>query len=106
MTFVERLPAGLARRIALAAQGFADPRPTGRVGTRQLRRLAERLAVLQIDSVNVLSRAHYVPAFSRLGPYPRELLDGLCDRRHALFEYWAHEASFLPVRLHPHLRWP
>ncbi len=105
MTPVERIPAGLARRIALAAQGFADPRPTGPVGTRQLRRLTERLAVLQIDSVNVLSRAHYVPAYSRLGPYPRELLDGLCDRRRALFEYWAHEASFLPVRLHPHLRW-
>jgi uncharacterized protein YcaQ len=103
VTPVERLPAGLARRIALAAQGFADPRPTGPVGTRQLRRMAERLAVLQIDSVNVLSRAHYVPAFSRLGPYPRELLDALCGRR--LFEYWAHEASFLPVRLHPHLRW-
>jgi uncharacterized protein len=61
--------------------------------------------VLQIDSVNVLSRAHYLPAFSRLGPYPRELLDGLSDRRRALFEYWAHEASFLPVRLHPQLRW-
>jgi uncharacterized protein YcaQ len=105
VTPVERLPAGLARRIALAAQGFADPRPAGPVGTRQLKRVAERLAVLQIDSVNVLSRAHYVPAFSRLGPYPRELLDGLCDRRRALFEYWAHEASFLPVRLHPHLRW-
>ena len=105
MTPVERLPAGLARRIALAAQGFADPRPTGPVGTRQLKRLTERLAVLQIDSVNVLSRAHYLPAFSRLGPYPRELLDGLCERRRALFEYWAHEASFLPVRLHPHLRW-
>ena len=101
----ERIPAGLARRIALAAQGFADPRPAGPVGGRQLRRLAERLAVLQIDSVNVLSRAHYVPAYSRLGPYRRELLDELSDRRRALFEYWAHEASFLPVRLHPHLRW-
>jgi uncharacterized protein YcaQ len=101
----ERLPAGLARRIALAAQGFADSRPTGGVGIRQLRRLTERLAVVQIDSVNVLSRSHYLPAFSRLGAYPREALDELTARRHAVFEYWAHEASFLPVRLHPHLRW-
>jgi uncharacterized protein YcaQ len=102
---VERLPAGLARRIALAAQGFADPRPGGDVGTRQLRRLTERLAVVQIDSVNVLSRAHYLPAFSRLGAYPRAALDELTARRHEVFEYWAHEASFLPVRLHPYLRW-
>ncbi|SEK97362.1 hypothetical protein SAMN04515665_1074 [Blastococcus sp. DSM 46786] len=105
MTPVERMPAALARRIALAAQGFADPRPVTAVGTRQLRRLTERLAVVQIDSVNVLSRSHYLPAFSRLGPYPREVLDALANRRHDVFEYWAHEASFLPVRLHPFLRW-
>jgi uncharacterized protein len=101
----ERLPAGLARRIALAAQGFAEPRPSAGVGTRQLRRLTERLAVVQIDSVNVLSRSHYLPAFSRLGNYPRAALDDLTARRHAVFEYWAHEASFLPVRLQPYLRW-
>ena len=105
MTPVERLPAALARRIALGAQGFADPRPAGPVGTRQLRRLIHRLAVVQIDSVNVLSRSHYLPGFSRLGPYPRPALDALSDRRHDVFEYWAHEASFLPVRLHPYLRW-
>jgi uncharacterized protein YcaQ len=101
----ERLPAGLARRIALAAQGFADPRPETAVGVRQLRRMTERLAVIQIDSVNVLSRSHYLPAFSRLGAYPRAALDDLTARRHAVFEYWAHEASFLPVRLQPHMRW-
>ncbi len=101
----DRLPAALARRIALAAQGFATPRPPGVVDGRQLRRMTSWLAVLQIDSVNVLSRAHYLPAFSRLGPYPRATLDELAGRRAELFEYWAHEASLLPVRLHPHLRW-
>ena len=102
---VERLPATLARRIALGAQGFAEPRPSGAVGTRQLNALVSRLAVVQIDSVNVLSRSHYLPAFSRLGPYERPAFDALAGRRHDLFEYWAHEASYLPVRLHPFLRW-
>jgi uncharacterized protein YcaQ len=102
----ERLGAAEARRIALGATGLAAARPDATAGARQLRAMVERLGVVQIDSVNVLQRAHYLPAFTRLGPYPLEALDRLAHyapRR--LFEYWGHEASLLPVRLQPHLRW-
>ncbi len=102
----ERLSASEARRLALAAQGFADPRPEGEPGGWDLRRVLRHVGLLQIDSVNVLERAHYLPAFSRLGPYPHELLDRLSHRApRRLFEYWGHEASLLPVDLHPLLRW-
>jgi hypothetical protein len=76
------------------------------VTQRHLLKLLDRLALHQIDSVNVLSRAHYLPAFSRLGAYPRESLDALAwGKPRRLFEYWAHEASLLPLDLHPLLRW-
>ena len=101
----DTLTAGEARRIALAAQGFGGPRDAP-LGRRQLTKLIERLGVVQIDSVNVVSRTHYLPAFSRLGAYPRELLEELAwARKRPLFEYWAHEASLLPLSTQPLLRW-
>ena len=100
------LSATEARSLALAAQGFADPPPAGQPGGWDLRRVMNRVGLLQIDSVNVLERAHYLPAFSRLGPYATERLDALSWRApRRLFEYWGHEASLLPVALHPLLRW-
>jgi uncharacterized protein len=104
---LEKLSPAEARRIALAAQGFGGTRPEKVTAARWLRTI-DRLSLHQIDSVNVLVRAHYLPAFSRLGPYDRSLIDtaawgGRKQRR--LFEYWAHEASLLPLPLHPLLRW-
>jgi len=99
------LSAADARAIALAAQGLAGPRPTT-VNKADVRAMVERLGVVQIDSVNVLVRSHYLPAFSRLGPYDTTHLDGLAHRTpRVLFEYWGHEASLLPVALQPLFRW-
>ncbi len=102
----ERLSLAMARRVALAAQGFADPRPTGPIDRRHLNRILARLSLLQIDSVSAVVRAHYMPLFSRLGPYPMSLLDDAASpKKRRLFEYWAHEASFLPLETWPLMQW-
>lgn len=102
----ETISAGEARRIALAAQGFG-PRPPAEPTPRDLHRRIEKLGVLQIDSVNVLVRSHYLPLFSRQGRYAPELLDAAAwsGRGRKLFEYWGHEASLLPIGFHPLFRW-
>jgi uncharacterized protein len=96
-----KLTLAQARRIAITAQGLADPRPRGGVDARHLNRVLREVGLLQIDSVNVLARAHFLPLFSRLGPYPMGLLDDYAYRRRRLFEYWGHVASLIPVE-----QWP
>jgi len=101
----EQLSPTLARRIALSAQGFSRARPAA-PGRTHLRDLVRKLGVVQIDSVNVVTRTHYLPAFSRLGDYPREALEAeVWGPRRGLFEYWGHEASMLPLETQPLLRW-
>jgi uncharacterized protein YcaQ len=108
------LGADAARRIALSAQGFTEPRVgvgvDGAVSRRHLKRVLDRVRLIQLDSVNVAVRAHYMPLFSRLGPYPTDLVDDAAwthraRRPRMLVEYWAHEASLLPVADWPLFRW-
>jgi uncharacterized protein len=103
---VETIGSAAVRRAALAAQGFADPRPSGPPTRRHLARVLGRVRLLQLDSVNVAVRAHYMPLFSRLGPYHRALVDDAAwthtaRRPRLLVEAWAHEASLVPVE-----EWP
>ncbi len=96
-----------ARRMALAAQGFINPDRSGTPGWAKMAKAVDQLHLLQIDSVNVLVRSHYLPLYSRLGAYDRAKLDAktLRSKGRAMFECWAHEASLLPMELHPLVRW-
>jgi uncharacterized protein YcaQ len=96
-----------ARRIALGAQGFGEKRGVlPAIERRHLKRFLGRNGLLQIDSVNVLVRAHYMPLYSRLGPYPLSLIEDTArGRKRLTFEYWAHECSLLPLELQPLMRW-
>ncbi len=96
-----RLSISQARRMALGAQGFNDPPATGRVDARHFRRVVNRVKLVQLDSVNVLARAHYMPFYSRLGPYPRDQLDRWLWRSGEMFEYWGHVASLIPTADRP-----
>lgn len=101
---IDTISAAAARRTALAAGGFG--RPPGTVGTRQLNLLLRRLGVLQIDSVNVFERSHYLIPFARLGAYDRALLDRITlAPKAAHIEYWAHVAALIPVGDWPLFRW-
>ena len=93
-----------ARRLVLGAQGLTDARPTGRIDRRHVRRVIETLGLLQIDSVNVVCRSHYLPLFARLGPYDTEILHRMASDGE-LVEGWVHEATLLPARDHHLFEW-
>jgi uncharacterized protein YcaQ len=106
---MQTMSLAVARRCALAAQGFSDPRPVSAPTRRHLRRVLSKVQLLQLDSVNVAVRAHYMPLFSRLGAYEPDLIDDAAwthtvRRPRMLVEYWAHEASLVPVEDWPLLR--
>ncbi len=102
---MRRLTIDQARRYALAAQGFAEARPNGRVDVRHFRRVVNRIGLVQLDSVNVFSRTHYMPFFARLGNYDRAALDAWLWESGEMFEYWGHEASLIPTQDHSLWRW-
>jgi len=103
---MEKISQAVARRVAIGAQGLARRGAAGAPGVRQLDAVLNRICLLQMDSVSVLARAHYLPLFSRLGAYDTALLDEAAwGRKRRWFEYWGHEASLLPFALQPLLRW-
>lgn len=102
---MRRISIDQAKRFALAAQGFNDGRSGGRIDVRHFRKVVRQVGLIQLDSVNVFSRTHYMPFFSRIGPYDREALDDWLWGSGEMFEYWAHEASLIPVEDHRLWRW-
>ncbi len=93
-----------ARKIVLGAQGFAAKSPKA-VGARQFASVMARLGLIQLDSVNVCVRSHYMPFYSRLGSYDCDALDGWINTTGRHFEYWAHEASVMPAEAYPLWVW-
>lgn len=97
------LSLGEARRLTVAAQGFGHRPAKARIG--HVRKLASKIHCFQIDSINVLARAHYIPAFARLGIYPMQAIDTLAYKRRELFEVWGHAACLMPIELYPLFRY-
>ena len=101
----DQLSKAQARRIALAAQGFGVPRLERPVTVRDVQAVTNRLAQFQIDSINIVTRAQFMPLFSRLGPYDPALLErAVYQPPRRLFEYWGHAASLIDISLQPLLR--
>jgi uncharacterized protein YcaQ len=102
------LTAAQARRVAIHATGLGDRRPAGRIDVRHLRKVVQKVGVVQLDSVNAVARAHELLFFSRLGPFDKRLLQDLVYERRELYEGWLHVASLIPTELWPMLatrRW-
>lgn len=102
---MRKLTRDQARRYALGAQGLTLGRPTGQIDVRHYRKVVDQIGVVQLDSVNVFARTHYLPFFSRLGKYDRTHLDDWIWGSGEMFEYWAHMASVVPSETHRLFRW-
>lgn len=102
---MRRIKNDQARRYALGAQGFIEGRAGGRVDVRHFRKVVDFLGLIQLDSVNVFSRTHYMPFMSRIGEYDRDALDSWLWQSGEMFEYWGHEASLIPSDHHRLFRW-